>query len=65
MTVDLIVAGRAGRIRAILASQPVPSLPFVLTAGRPLVLATPDPDVDDGYRAERADYDDQEATNPD
>lgn len=62
---DLIVAGRTERIRAIVAGRAVPPLPLVLTAGRPLVLAAPDPDVDDGYRAERADYDDQEATDPD
>jgi hypothetical protein len=45
------------RIRAILAGQPVPPQPRVLTAGEPVVLdGAHDPDLDDEYRQERADY---------
>jgi hypothetical protein len=52
------------RIRAILAGRPVPPLPMVLTAGEPVVLVGPDPDLDDEGRRERADYDDREAADP-
>ena len=41
-----------------------PALALVLIAGVPVVLDGPDPDLDDVYRLERADYDDRDGGEP-